>query len=156
MAKHLPRMIIHAWWKKSHPRVKWAMPAVQQLWWLGLCPTQLYQHHVPCLSAMEDRNITWIPSLHGSRDHECRVSWDFEGKCGKRSEKCVLRKSRNGGKSILTQMGVAYLGRCVRTQGIQGKNNFVFPTYGARVTGQNVKWAVIAPPWGRQINVWVN
>ena len=46
----------------------------------------------------------------------------------------------------MTQMGVAYLGRCGRTQGIQGKNNFDFPTYGSRVIVKKVKWAVIAPP----------
>ena len=33
------------------------------------------------------------------------------------------------------------------------KNNFDFPTYGSRVIGQNVKCAVIAPPWGRLKNV---
>ena len=36
-------------------------------------------------------------------------------------------------------MGVAYMGRCVMTQGIQGKKNFDFTTYGSRVMGQNVK-----------------
>ena len=104
-------------------------------------------------NAMEYRNITWIPLSHRSRDHVCQFSWDLEKTCGKHSKKCVLKKIQNGGKSFYTQMGVAYLGRCVRTQGIQGKKNFDFPTYGSRVRGQNVKWAVIAPPWGRLINV---
>tara|TARA_B110000014_G_scaffold167429_1_gene118607 strand:+ start:168 stop:341 length:174 start_codon:yes stop_codon:yes gene_type:complete len=57
-----------------------------------------------------------------------------------------LEKIQDGGKSILAQMGVAYMERCVLTQGIQGKKNFNFPIYGSRVTGQNVKWAVMAPP----------
>ena len=104
-------------------------------------------------NAMEYRNITLIPLSHRSRDHVCQFSWDLEKICGKSSKKCVLKKIQNGGKSILTQMGVAYLGRCATTQGIQGKNNFDFPTYGSRVIGQNVKWAVIAPPWGRLKNV---
>ena len=38
-------------------------------------------------------------------------------------------------------MGVAYMGRCVMTQRIQGKKNFEFTTYGSRVIGQNVKQA---------------
>ena len=104
-------------------------------------------------NAMEYRNITLIPLSHRSRDHVCQFSWDLEKICGKSSKKCVLKKIQNGGKSILTQMGVVYLGRCATTQGIQGKNNFDFPTYGSRVIGQNVKWAVIAPPWGRLKNV---
>ena len=57
---------------------------------------------------------------------------------------CVLKKILNGGKSILTQMGVAYMGSCVVTQVIQGKY-FYFTTYGS-IIGQNIKWAVIAPP----------
>ena len=46
----------------------------------------------------------------------------------------------------MTQMGGAYKGRCVMTQGIQRKIKFDFTTYGSRVIGQNVKWDVIAPP----------
>ena len=57
-----------------------------------------------------------------------------------------MEKIQNGGKSILTEMGVAYMESCVMTQGIQGKKDFDFTTYGSRVIGQNVKWAVIAPP----------
>ena len=48
----------------------------------------------------------------------------------------------------MTQMGVAYMGRCVMTHGIQGKINFDFTTYGSRVIGENVKWSDIAPPCG--------
>ena len=66
--------------------------------------------------------------------------------CRRKSKKCVFEKMQNGGKSILTEMGVAYVGRCVMTQGILGTKNFDFTTYGARVIGQNVKWALIAPP----------
>ena len=46
-------------------------------------------------------------------------------------------------------MGVAYVEKCVMSQGIQGKRNFEIPSYGSRVIGQNVKTfktAVIAPP----------
>ena len=60
-----------------------------------------------------------------------------------------MKKIQNGGKSILTQMGVAYMGGCVMSQGIQGKRNFEILSYGSRVIGQNVKTfktAVIAPP----------
>ena len=57
-----------------------------------------------------------------------------------------MEKIQNGGKSILTEMGVAYMERCGMDQGIQGKNKFDFTTYGSRVISQNVKWAVIAPP----------
>ena len=53
---------------------------------------------------------------------------------------------QNGGKSLPAEMGVAYMERCVMTQGMLGKKNFKFMTYGSRVMGQNVKWAVIAPP----------
>ena len=48
-------------------------------------------------------------------------------------------------------MGVAYMENCIMSQGVQGKKNFDFPTYGSRVMGQNVKRPVIAPPWGRSI-----
>ena len=99
------------------------------------------------------RNIAWMSLSHGSRDRVYRFSWVLEKICRKSSEKCVLQKIQNGGKSILTQMGVAYLGGCARTQGIQGKKNFDFPTYGSRDIGQKVKWVVIAPPWGRLINL---
>ena len=68
---------------------------------------------------------------------------------GKGAKSVFWRKCLIAEKSILAQMGVAYTGRCVMTQGIQGKNNFNYPTYGSRVISQNVKWAVIAPPWGR-------
>ena len=51
--------------------------------------------------------------------------------------------------ATMRAIGMSYMGRCVMTQGIQGNYNLKFPTYGSRVTGQNVKWAVIAPPWGR-------
>ena len=44
------------------------------------------------------------------------------------------------------QMGVAYMHRCVMSQGIQGKGNCHFMSYGSRVTGQKVKRAIIAPP----------
>ena len=47
------------------------------------------------------------------------------------------------------EMGVAYVEKCVMSQGIQGKRNFEIPSYGSRVIGQNVKTfktAVIAPP----------
>ena len=101
----------------------------------------------------EYRNIAWKPLWHRSRDHVWRFSWDSEEICWKSSEKWFLKKIQNGGKSSYTQMGVAYLGRCGTTQGIQGKKNFDFPTYGSRVIGQNVKCAVIAPPWGRLKNV---
>ena len=37
---------------------------------------------------------------------------------GKFAKKCVLKNIQSGVKSILTQMGMAYLGRCVTTQGI--------------------------------------
>ena len=97
---------------------------------------------------MEYHNITWIPLSHGSRDHVCQFSWDLEKICRKISKKCVLKKIQNGWKSILMQMGVAYLGRCVTIQGIQGNNNFDFPTHGSRVIDQKVTWAVIAPPLG--------
>ena len=46
----------------------------------------------------------------------------------------------------MAQMGVAYMERCVMDQGIQGKNNFNFSTYGSKVIRKNVKLAVIAPP----------
>ena len=59
-----------------------------------------------------------------SRDHVCRFLWDLDKNWSKRSEKCVLEKIQNGGKSILAQMGVAYVERCVMDQGIQGKKNF--------------------------------
>ena len=49
-----------------------------------------------------------------------------------------MEKNQNGGKSILTEMGVAYVARCDMDQGIQEKNNFDFTTYGSRVIGQNV------------------
>ena len=65
---------------------------------------------------------------------------------GKVAKSVFCTKMQNGGKSSQTQMGVAYLEKCVTTQGIQGKKNLDFPTYGSRVIGQNVKWAVIAPP----------
>ena len=57
-----------------------------------------------------------------------------------------MEKNQNGGKSVLTEMGVAYVGRCDMGQGIQEKNNFDFTTYGSRVISQKVKWTVIAPP----------
>ena len=34
----------------------------------------------------------------------------------------------------------AYMGRCATTQGIQGKGNFEFMSYGSRVIGANIKW----------------
>ena len=37
-------------------------------------------------------------------------------------------------------MGVAYMGRCAITQGIHGKRDFDFMSYGSRVIGQNIKW----------------
>ena len=46
---------------------------------------------------------------------------------------------QNGGKSGQMQMGVAYMGRCIVAQGIQGKRKFDFMSYGSRVIGQNVK-----------------
>ena len=100
-------------------------------------------------NGMDYQNVAWISLSHGSRDHVCRFLWDLEKICRKRSKKCVLKKIQNCGKSILTQMGVAYMERCVMSQGIQGKRNFNFMTYGSRVIRQNVKWAVIAPPRGR-------
>ena len=100
-------------------------------------------------NGMDYRRILWVYSLHGFIDHVYRFWWHLKKICRKGSKKCVLEKIQDGGKSIMAQMGVAYMGRCVLTQGIQGKNNFHFPIYGSRVTGQNVKWAVIAPPWGR-------
>ena len=100
-------------------------------------------------NGMDYRNIPWVCSLHGFIDHVYRFLCNLKKICRKRSKKCVLEKIQDGGKSIMAQMGVAYMGRCVLTQGIQGKKNFNFPIYGSRVTGQNVKWAVIAPPWGR-------
>ena len=57
-----------------------------------------------------------------------------------------MEKIQDGGKSILTEMGVAYMERCVMDQGIHGKKNFNFSTYGSRVISQNVKMAVIAQP----------
>ena len=56
----------------------------------------------------------------------------------------VLKKIQNGGKSIQTQMGVAYIGSCDPRN--PGKKDFDSTTYGSRVIGQNVKGAVIAPP----------
>ena len=35
--------------RKSHPCVKWAMPAEQQLWWLVWCPRELYHQHMTCV-----------------------------------------------------------------------------------------------------------
>ena len=49
-------------------------------------------------------------------------------------------------KINLEANGCGFMGRCIMTQGIQGKIFFDFTTYGSRVIGQNVKWAVIAPP----------
>ena len=66
--------------------------------------------------------------------------------CRNRGKKSVLEIIQNGGKSLPAEMGVAYMERCVMTQGMLGKKNFKFMTYGSRVMGQNVKWAVIAPP----------
>ena len=66
--------------------------------------------------------------------------------CRNRDKKCVLEKIQNGGKSILAQMGVAYLERCVMVQGILGKKYFDFTTYGSTVISQNIKQAGIAPP----------
>ena len=47
--------------------------------------------------------------------------------------KYVGVKIKNGRKSILMEMGVAYIGRCVMTQGIQGKIFFYLTNYGSRV-----------------------
>ena len=98
----------------------------------------------------------WIYSSHGSIDHVYRFVWDLDKIWRKRSKKCVLKKIQNCGKSILTQMGVAYMERCVMSQWIQGKNNFNFTTYGSRVIRQKVKRAVIAPPWGRSTQLFFN
>ena len=46
----------------------------------------------------------------------------------------------------MAQMGVAYVARWVMVQGILGKNNLGFMTYGSRVISQR---PVIVPPWGR-------
>ena len=78
-----------------------------------------------------------------SRDDVYHFLWDLDTICSFCSKKCVLDKIQNGGKSILTEMGVAYMGRCVMTQGIQGKKNFDCTTYGSRVIRQNVKCAAI-------------
>ena len=107
---------------------------------------------VDCGRALRDPRIpSLLFCLDWSRDTVCKFSWDLDEVCRNRSEKCVLKKIQNGGKSILTQMGVAYMERCVMTQGIQGKKNFDFTTYGSRVMGQKVKRAVIAPPSGRKM-----
>ena len=71
---------------------------------------------------------------------------DLDRICRNRSEKCVLKEIQNGGKSIMNQRGVAYMRRCVMSQGIQGKGHFHFTSYGSRVTGQKVKRVTIAPP----------
>ena len=94
------------------------------------------------------RNIPWIGSSGGFIDHVYRFLWHLKKICGKGSKKCVLEKIQDGGKSILTQMGVAYMGRCVSTQGIQGKKNFNFPTYGSRVTRQVVRYSATMWPSG--------
>ena len=105
-----------------------------------------------CERALRDlRNLPVPFCSDRSRDTVCKFSWDLDKICRNRSKKSVLKKIQNGGKSILTQMGVAYMARCVMTQGIQGKKNFDSTTYGSRVMGWNVKVAVIAPPWGRQM-----
>lgn len=82
----------------------------------------------------------------GSRDLVNHFLRDLDKICRNRNEKCVLKRTQNGGKSISTQMGVAYMGSWVITQGIQGKGNFDFTMYGLRVIGQKVKCAVIATP----------
>ena len=87
----------------------------------------------------------------GSRDLVNHFLRDLDKICRNRNEKCVLKRTQNGGKSISTQMGVAYMGSWVITQGIQGKGNFDFTMCGLRVIGQKVKCAVIATPWGQRM-----
>ena len=62
------------------------------------------------------------------------------------AKKTDVDKIQNGGKSIKNRMDMAYMQRCVMSQGIQGKRNFHVKSYASRVTGQNVKQAVRAPP----------
>ena len=100
-------------------------------------------------NGMDYRNIPWVCLSHGFIDHVYRFLCDLKKICRKSSKKCVSEIIQDGGKSILAQMGVAYMERCVSTQGIQGEKNFHFPTHGSKVTGQNVKFLVIAPPCGR-------
>ena len=42
---------------------------------------------------------------------------------------------------------------CVIVKGILRKNKFYFTTYGSKVISQNVKCAVIAPPWQADLGI---
>ena len=103
--------------------------------WIGRSVCDLWRfvwnRPLPLTSEADyDRTIRAVERAKGgfssdrSRDHVCRFLWDLDKNWSKRSEKCVLEKIQNGGKSILAQMGVAYVERCVLDQGIQGKKNF--------------------------------
>ena len=58
------------------------------------------------------------------------------------------------------QMGVAYMGRCATTQGIQGKGNFEFMSNGSRVIGPNIKRphggaiAGLSGKFGAEVHCW--
>ena len=99
-------------------------------------------------NGMHYRNIPWVCSLHGFIDHVYRFSCNLKKKFRKKNKKCVLEKIQDGGKSILAQMGVAYMERCVLTQGIQGKHIFNFPSYGSRVARQVVRYSATMWPSG--------
>ena len=89
-----------------------------------------------------------------SRDHVYHFSWDLGKICRRKSQKCVLKKMLICCKFLLDGNGRTHVARCVRTQGIHRNNNFEFTTYGSRVIEENVKWAIVAPPWGQPIYIY--